>query len=66
MPADPIEPAPLDWPQRLHHKTPGWVSRGAIFHIRISQTQNSGMALTSAAIAEPLSASVLHYQEMQV
>ena len=47
---------------KLHHRTPGWVSSGARFHIRI-RTKSSPARLTDPDIAPRLLSSAVFYHE---
>jgi len=48
---------------KLHHKTPGWVSDGAVFHIRIRIDASSPAPLTIPDLAAKLLGSVRFYDE---
>ncbi|WP_221031350.1 transposase [Actomonas aquatica] len=48
------------FPGRLHHQVPGWVTAGAVFHIRVRAV---GTVLTEPEIAEAMLESVRFYHE---
>lgn len=53
-----------DYPGRLHHKTPGWVKDGAVFHLRIRAVAGHVPALTDKAVAPGLLAAARRYHEL--
>ena len=50
-----------DYPDRLSHTVPGWVNRGAIYHIRIRAKPDSPFPLTNESIARSLLDSARRY-----
>ena len=53
-----------EYPGRLHHKTPGWVKDGAVFHLRIRALPTQSPALTASALAPQLLAAVRRSHEL--
>ncbi|MBC8039197.1 MAG: transposase [Opitutaceae bacterium] len=52
-----------DFPERLHHKTPGWVKSGALFHVRIRLEKDAPFQLTDETKAGVfLSAARLYHE----
>ena len=49
------------FPDRLAHDTPGWVARGAIFHIRVRSVHP---ILTEPDVAKKILDSARHYHEL--
>jgi putative transposase len=56
---------PVNHKSRLSHKTPGWVSDVAIFHIRIRCAADNPHLLTDSDVGAPLLESVRVYTEKQ-
>ena len=50
-----------EYPLRLHHKTPGWVDDGSLFHIRIRVADEQSVPVTDPAISSKLLASARDY-----
>ena len=53
------------FPGRLHHKTPAWVPELSIFHVRISQAEDSTGTLTDDDVAKALLNSFHVYNRLQ-
>jgi putative transposase len=53
----------FEYPARLHHKPPGWVKDGALFHVRI-RTEKQPILLTNPKLAEQLLVEVRRYHEL--
>jgi putative transposase len=53
-----------DYPQRLYHCTPGWVRRGALFHVRIRAAAAQSPALTDPTLAAELLAAAERYHNL--
>ncbi len=53
-----------EYPQRLHHNTPGWVKDGALFHIRIRADPAQSPPLTDSVLARELLAAARRYHEL--
>ena len=48
---------------KLYHKTPAWVDKGAVFHVRIRVNDSKATPLTQESVAKALLASVRFYEE---
>jgi putative transposase len=44
----------FEYPQRLHHATPGWVKDGALFHVRLRVAPEQRVELTAKELAPSL------------
>ena len=53
-----------EYPQRLHHQTPGWVKDGALFHIRIRTETTNTPPLTEEKPALSLLDAARRYHEL--
>jgi putative transposase len=53
-----------EFPQRLGHKTPAWVTAGALFHIRIRIEKEQLVPLTETTLSRALLASVARYHAL--
>ena len=56
-------PTPFPPKLKLHHRTPGWISDGETFHIRIRVDRSQPIPLTAPALAAALLDSVRIYHE---
>jgi REP element-mobilizing transposase RayT len=52
------------YPARLHHRTPGWVKSGALFHLRVRAAKEQQPALTSPSLAQDLLASARRHHQL--
>jgi putative transposase len=43
-----------EYPQRLHHATPGWVKDGALFHVRLRVAPDQKLELTAKELSPRL------------
>ena len=50
-----------DYPERLSHNVPGWVKRGATYHIRIGAKPDTSLPLTDKTVAPHLLDSAYRY-----
>ena len=53
-----------EYPQRLHHGTPGWVKDGALFHVRIRVATGQTVSLTEANLPAELLQAAKRYHEL--
>ena len=53
------------YPDRLFHRTPGWVPDAAIFHVRIRVHAQQDKSLTDPQIVGQLIDSIHHYHQQQ-
>ena len=53
-----------EYPRRLHHKTPGWVQDGSLFHVRIRVLPTQSMALTAPELASQLLDAAQRYHDL--
>ncbi|HEY4301199.1 MAG TPA: hypothetical protein VGM73_10020 [Candidatus Didemnitutus sp.] len=54
-----------EFPQRLRHQIPGWVGRGAIYHIRIRTGEDNSVPLTEPLVGHALLKGARHYHQAQ-
>jgi putative transposase len=52
-----------EYPGTLHHRTPGWVRDGALFHIRIRAASLPEQSLSELARGSALLGAVRHYHD---
>jgi len=50
-----------DYPERLAHIVPGWVKRGAVYHVRIRAREDAPFPLTDQRVASGLLYSARRY-----
>jgi REP element-mobilizing transposase RayT len=55
-----------EYPQRLHHRVPGWVRDGATFHVRLRVAPDQPFPLVRPETAPELLASARNYHDRQV
>src|SRR6187402_2412640 len=53
-----------DYPERLHHCTPPWVPKCALFHIRIRVAPDTAVPLTHPALSSALLAAAERYHNL--
>ena len=53
----------MEYPERLHHKTPEWVQSGAMFHVRIRMAEVFGSNFRESAQAQALLSAARNYHE---
>ena len=53
-----------DYPQRLYHRTPGWVRTGALFHVRIRAAAAQSPGLTDPVLAAALLSAAQRYHDV--
>jgi putative transposase len=53
-----------EYPGRLHHKTPGWVKDGVIFHIRVRAEKRQMPSLIEPNLATELLKAVRRYHDL--
>lgn len=51
----------MEYPQRLHHDTPGWVKEGALFHVRLRVAPDQKCALTETEMSTSLLKAAANY-----
>jgi hypothetical protein len=55
-----------EFPQRLGHRTPAWVTTGAIFHVRIRADRSQPVSLIDPALAPALLEAARRYRALVV
>jgi REP element-mobilizing transposase RayT len=53
-----------EYPRRLHHKTPGWVQEGSLFHVRIRVLPTQSPPLTDPELASQLLDAAQRYHDL--
>ena len=53
-----------EYPQRLHHATPGWVGEGALFHVRIRLAPEQSAQLTDSRLSAELIEAAKRYHKL--
>jgi REP element-mobilizing transposase RayT len=53
------------YPERLYHKTPGWVGTGARFHLRFRASPAQSPALTDSLLGPQLLAAARRYHDLE-
>ena len=53
-----------EFPRRLHHKTPGWVRAGALFHVRVRVHAEQHPPLTVPKLADDLLEAARRYHDL--
>jgi putative transposase len=53
------------YPGKLYHCIPSWVSSGAVFHIRVRAHEDQPVPLTNSSIAPHMLHSAFRYEEMK-
>ena len=53
-----------EYPQRLHHATPGWVKVGSLYHVRIRVDAAQAQPLTEPRLSKDLITAVQRYHQL--
>jgi putative transposase len=53
------------YPGRLHHRVPGWVKDGAMFHVRVRAEASSCPPLTEPSLADELLKAARRYHDLR-